>query len=392
MAGESERPRALLVSTERPWPLDSGVRRRLSATLAGLAQVADVDLCSVLPEPGPPPPAGLPAAHVLRPPRRAGYDLTRLPRWLGGHLPRSVALVDWEPARAALRAAPRYDVAWVLGAHTLAGIGRLPADRVVLDVDDVPYLVLEHKLAARAGSPLQRAADRLDARRWRSLLPRLLADVDAAAVCSSLDQRRLGGGQVVIPNGYDPPAVRPRRSDVRPVLVCVGGSDYGPNDDANVVAAREVLPLVRRELPDAELWLVGTAAPGSATSGLGELPGVRLLGHVPDVPAVLAEAAVSLVAIRFGGGTRVKVLEAFAHELPVVSTSVGVEGLEVRPGEHVLVADDAAGLAAACLRVLRDAAVGTALSGAARRLLAEEYTAEQARSRVAELARAQLPG
>lgn len=389
------RPTALLLSTERPWPGDAGVRQRLASTLAGLSRVADVDLCCVLPGTPPPPPDDLPVRRLMTPRRPSGYAWARLPHWLLGRDPRAVAMVPWAgPARelhAGLEQA--YDLAWVLGAHTLLGLGRPPARRVVLDVDDVPYLLLEHKLAARAGTTAQRAADRVDAHRWRRLLPRVAARVDAVAVCSELDRSRLGLPAHVVPNGYEPPARLPTR--VRrgpPVLVFVGGSDYGPNDDAAAHAAREVLPLVRRRLPEAELWVVGTLAPGSSTAGLADLPGVRLLGHVPDVSAVLADADVAVVPVRYGGGTRIKVLEAWAHGVPVVSSTVGAEGLDTADGQQLLIADGAAAMAEACARVLTDGALRDRLVVGGRDLQRAAYGSERTREAVSALALAQLQG
>jgi glycosyltransferase involved in cell wall biosynthesis len=94
---------------------------------------------------------------------------------------------------------------------------------------------------------------------------------------------------------------------------------------------------------------------------------------VPDLTVELREAALAVVPIRFGGGTRIKILEAFAHGLPVVTTTVGAEGLEVEDGRHLLVADDADALASACLRLLDDRDLRSRLAAAGRALWQERY-------------------
>jgi glycosyltransferase involved in cell wall biosynthesis len=98
---------------------------------------------------------------------------------------------------------------------------------------------------------------------------------------------------------------------------------------------------------------------------LDAVPNVTLLGELEDIGDELAAAHVSIAPLRWGGGTRIKILEAFAHRVPVVATSVGCEGLEVRSDAHLLVADDAPGLAVACLSLLRDPDRAAALAAAA---------------------------
>jgi glycosyltransferase involved in cell wall biosynthesis len=229
-------------------------------------------------------------------------------------------------------------------------------------------------------------ADRLDERRWNRLLPELCRGADVVVVCSALDRDRIGGGAVVVPNGYDaPPALPPRRHHAAAVLAFVGGMDYPPNADAAEFAAREVLPLVRVTRPDAELWLIGHVPSGSPVSRLARLPGVRMRGHVDDISVELAEVDVAVAPIRFGGGTRIKILEAFAHRVPVVATTVGCEGLAVADGSTLLVADDAAGFAAACLRLLADPSLRARIVAEAAAVQLRCYRWEATREAVARL-------
>jgi glycosyltransferase involved in cell wall biosynthesis len=109
---------------------------------------------------------------------------------------------------------------------------------------------------------------------------------------------------------------------------------------------------------------------------LSEIPEVRLVGAVPDVAPVYRDAHAVVVPIRSGGGTRIKVLEAFSYGRPVVSTPVGIEGIEARPEEHLLVGDSPAALAAHCLRLMRDPALACRLAERAMALLKSAYTVD----------------
>jgi len=156
------------------------------------------------------------------------------------------------------------------------------------------------------------------------------------------------------------------------VLLFIGLLTYEPNRDAVAWFAREVLPLVRARRPEARFRVVGQHG-SDVVDALHGISGVELAGEVPDVTPELAEAGVVVVPVRFGGGTRIKVLEAFAHGVPVVSTTVGCEGLDVEDGRHVLLADDPPSLAAACLRLLEDEERRTALSAQAGDLWQRRY-------------------
>ncbi|HJZ49453.1 MAG TPA: glycosyltransferase family 4 protein [Roseiflexaceae bacterium] len=156
-------------------------------------------------------------------------------------------------------------------------------------------------------------------------------------------------------------------------LVFSGTLDFRPNVDAVTWFVREVLPRVRVRRPDVRLLLVGKR-PASALRRLADEGALLLTGEVPDVRPFLAGAAVYIVPMRIGGGVRLKLLEALALELPVVSTSMGAEGVAgLNAGEHCLVADDAPGFAAATLRLLDDAALGGRLGAAGRALARQRY-------------------
>jgi sugar transferase (PEP-CTERM/EpsH1 system associated) len=177
----------------------------------------------------------------------------------------------------------------------------------------------------------------------------------------------------VVANGIDAGAFAYRENG-RPAarLVFGGNLGYFPNVDAARWLACDILPRVQAAVPGAELRLVG-ARPARAVRRLAARPGVSLAVAVPAMAPELAAATVAVVALRAGSGLQNKVLEAMAVGTPVVATSRAIGGLEVRPGEHLLVADDAEGLAAATLAVVRDPARGRALARAARALVERRY-------------------
>lgn len=374
MGGGAQRRRILLVADDFPWPETTGYRMRISNTVAALSAVGDVHLFCIVTDQLPIEdhvvPDGVSLAEMtlaakgpLRSKPRALVD------WVRTRLPRRLVANDWSTARAAMAevAAEPFDLVWYSHNHSYALLGDLPAGPVVVDLDNLEDQKLRHRLDSpigRTDSRLRRFADRLDERRWRRLQRRTAAEVATVAVCSELDRQRLGVANArIIRNGYDAPRPVQRHLADHPVLLFVGRLTYAPNADAVRYFVEDVLPLLRTEEPSVELRVVGHH--GDEMRDLDAVPNVTLLGELDDIGDELAAAHVSIAPLRWGGGTRIKILEAFAHRVPVVATSVGCEGLEVSSGTHLLVADDAPGLAVACLSILRDPAHGVALAAAA---------------------------
>ena len=156
-------------------------------------------------------------------------------------------------------------------------------------------------------------------------------------------------------------------------LVFTGSMDWLPNEDAMQFFCRDVLPLVRAEAPETTLTIVGRAPTPAVQRLAEEHPGVRVTGRVDDVRPFVRDAAVYVVPLRIGGGTRLKIFEAMAMGKAVVSTTIGAEGLPVVDGTHVLLADEPHALARAILDVMRDPARRATLEAAARALVVERY-------------------
>jgi glycosyltransferase involved in cell wall biosynthesis len=148
-------------------------------------------------------------------------------------------------------------------------------------------------------------------------------------------------GVKVIPNGVDCSAFQELptgRSGQPPLILYLGNMSWGPNIGAAAFLSREVLPRLRERNPDARLRIVGRS-PVREVKALADTAGVEVIGDVPDIKPHLREARVLAVPLDSGGGTRLKILEAFAAGLPVISTPIGCEGLGVSHGEHLLIAN-----------------------------------------------------
>ncbi len=151
-----------------------------------------------------------------------------------------------------------------------------------------------------------------------------------------------------------------------------GALNYFPNQDGLLYFLREVWSLIEKSNPKARLKIVGQHPTPEILAHQG--PRVEVAGKVDDLRPHLASAAVSIAPLRIGGGTRFKILEAMAMAKPVVSTSLGAEGIDAEPGRHLLLGDDAASFAAAVSRVLGDPQLGSRLGREGRALVEERYS------------------
>ena len=158
-------------------------------------------------------------------------------------------------------------------------------------------------------------------------------------------------------------------------VLFVGSLDWLPNQDGLRYFVRDIWPRIHDRLPGAVFQVVGRN-PTSEMLSLGDQAGVQVVGAVADTRPHLAEAAVVVVPLRIGGGTRIKIFEALAMRKAVVSTSLGAEGLPVKSGQDLVLADDAAAFAASVIRLLEDSSVRSSLGAKGRRLVESGYSAE----------------
>ena len=223
------------------------------------------------------------------------------------------------------------------------------------------------------------AFEEQEARRSQTLEDEAWPGLDRVFVCSPEERERIvrrARVEVrVLPNAVRLPAqsVTPAAPDAFRFLF-MGTLGYYPNDDAGLYLCREIVPRLRERLaPPFEVQIVG----GGATGRLREAAaasGVRLAGAVPSVDPFYRKADAVLAPLRAGGGSRVKVLEAFSYRRPVVATTVGAEGLDARHERELLIGDSPDEFAAACARLVEDRELSLRLAESAFRLVEQSYS------------------
>ena len=390
----------ILVVCNRPaWPLFPGFQLRAGMTMAAISQFADVDVIQVLDR--------SPALLALPPGLEKGLaeavpvSNRRVPeallRWTMSRLPMPMVKVHWGAASGVVAEAVErhcYDLVWAIAGTAwpiVAGVASsLP---VLLDLDDLENHKIRHRQAAQGRLPRSPSAaffriqDMVDRRRWDRVHADALTRCVGVTVCSAIDVARLNeerpaGSRAVVaavPNGYVDPGVRQGPNDrdaVDPYLSFVGDLAYRPNAEAVEMLA-EVMPVVREQVPRARLRVVGNI-PDSVAARLAH-PSIEFVGRVPDIRSEILGATASVSPLRSGGGTRIKILEAFAYGVAVVSTSVGAEGIDATPGRHLLVEDTVERFAAACVEMLRNAELRERVASAGHSLYEANYTAEGVR-------------
>ncbi|MBI4720862.1 MAG: glycosyltransferase [Chitinivibrionia bacterium] len=182
---------------------------------------------------------------------------------------------------------------------------------------------------------------------------------------------------VLIPNGVDAGffTMVPDKQPARPTVLFTGNMRFPPNMDAVVFFHDEVFPLIRKRFPDARFVIAGTS-PARHIQALSDGDGVLVTGFVDDIRTVMADTDVIVCPMRIGGGIKNKILEAMAAGRPVVSTSLGAEGVDARHGETIMIADAPQAIADAVAALLKDRSLRDRIAARARRLVEERYTWE----------------
>ena len=237
-----------------------------------------------------------------------------------------------------------------------------------------------------AANPSELAKRRARIAAWRRMQTRILDEASLSIVCSTDDERRLGmrTDVAVVPNSYPVPELSVSTpSAEQPVFLFPGSFLYGPNAQGARWLADDIAPILRERLPNARLRLAGKAGPAIEELGV---KGLEVAGFVPSMADELRQASCVIVPLLAGSGTRIKILEAFAHRIPVVTTSIGCEGLDIDDGVHAVVADTPAAFADACEHVIAERGLGTSLADAAHSHFRRRFSREVVMSRIAALA------
>ena len=258
-----------------------------------------------------------------------------------------------------------------LASYTLAH-PRIPSILITHDI----FSVALSRRADLAKNPLDRFWLQYQAKAWKRYEASLYGQFPAVVAMSSVDaeiirQRQPSANAVVLPNGVDTVDLTP--GDIRPQvrnLLFIGAPTHAPNLDAACWLLTEIWPMLRQHNPKLKLTLVNLDHPQVRAC---LQPGVELLGRVPDLKPIYRQADIAMIPLRAGSGTRLKILEAFAFGVPVVSTTIGWEGLEVEPGQHLLSADSAQDFVAAVEQLINNPDDRERLTSHARELVVERY-------------------
>lgn len=207
----------------------------------------------------------------------------------------------------------------------------------------------------------------------RAQLTIAVSEIDRAALQQLAPGARIRAVATGVDTAYFQPTTAPVKSNA---LVFTGAMDWYPNEDGILDFIDTTLPRIQREIPDASLTIVGRN-PTARISAVHGQHGIRVTGTVDDVRPYIAEAAVYVVPLRVGGGTRLKILEALAMGKAVVATTIGAEGLPLANGEHFIAADSPEEIARAVVSLVRDPARRAALGAAGRRLVEERHSWER---------------
>jgi len=242
---------------------------------------------------------------------------------------------------------------------------------------NVEYQILK-RLAEAQSNPLKRALLGIEWRKMRRYEATVCRKARLTVAVSAHDRvlhQADAAGAVIrdVPTGVDVGYFKANGTPEQPAeVVFTGSMDWHPNEDAIRHFITAILPAIRREVPQVRVTVVGRN-PSSGLRLEAEQAGVKVTGTVDDVRPYIDAAAVYVVPLRIGGGTRLKIFEALSMGKAVVSTGVGVEGLPLAPGEHYLKADDPEAFASAVVTLLRDSERRHALGDAGRELTHARY-------------------
>jgi polysaccharide biosynthesis protein PslH len=383
--------RIFFLSPRTCWPPVTGARLREYHLLRALAARAEVTYACFRDTKDPPLDAELSFCRrivCVNPPPM--YTMSKILLGLVGRWPLPVVNYTSSAMASAIENISRngpFDVLHLDSIHMAAYVAQLPpgiaSARVVYDWHNIESESMRRY--SESLNPLtglhRKAYARWTASRLAALERSVLGAAAGHIVCSSRERDQLlinspGARIEVIENGVDnrlyAENALPGNIHRRNRLVFVGSMNYHANIDAVTKFVRYIWPSLRQRFPEWRLTLVGSD-PTSAVLALGDQPGVEVTGRVPDVRPYYQEAIAAVVPLRMGGGTRLKILEAMAAGVPVVSTTIGTEGLAVTPGINILLADTDEDWLVKLSSLVTNPSQRTSLAAAAQRLTRTSY-------------------
>lgn len=382
--------RVLLLTQVLPYPLDSGPRFKTYHILKYLAERHEVTLASFIRAEDDQSAIdhlkGLcHAVYTVPMTRSAVQDVGYLLASLLTHRPFVMLRDERQAMRALVRRLgaqwnghPYFDVVHADQLNMATYALDVPARRRVLGEHDVAWALWRRICATLPPGPKRWLLER----EWR-LLRHYQRDIsrhfDAILTVSEVDRAAMAEAVAdpsrieVLPIAIDPgPGPLPREPD-GPHILHLGTMFYLPNADAVLWFTNQVYPRIRARLPQVRFSIVGTHPPPEVRALANPDAGINVTGYVPDVEPIIRRSSVLVVPLRAGSGMRVKILNALAQGLPVVTTTLGCEGIAAVSGRDLLVADTPEAFAEAVLCILTDEALARSLAANGRRLIEQLY-------------------
>jgi sugar transferase (PEP-CTERM/EpsH1 system associated) len=375
------------------WPLDTGAKLRNYHLARVLARQTRVTLLAFNDHDQLPSSVENPYEQVIIVKRDAPYTFTKVLRGLWGRTPLPVLNYTTDSMKKALKDILNekdFDVVQVEGIHLMAYLPIIRSARkpplVICDWHNIESELMR-QYSQREPNLLRRAYAEKTARLMSEFESRALGEFDAHVVVSQRDAGRLRSLNseahvFVAENGVDTDyysdAKMEKTAGARPDataknrIVFVGSMDYHANIEGAVNFAREVWPNLRTRQPELVFTIVGRD-PSREVRELALTPGIEVTGTVDDVRPYYRKAVTAIVPLNVAGGSRLKILEAMAAGVPVVSTTLGAEGLDVRHGENILLADTNKLFVEAIVNVVEDEKQRNRLGAAGRALVTNQY-------------------
>lgn len=380
--------RILVISDISPYPLISGDRIREYNLLRRIASHHEVWLAALLENPSDEAGtthlssfcAGMEFAYVER-----RHPLLHIPGLLKYGLSGKPLELKFRHSTKLAQKIQRltmeidFDIVVIINSHTALYLEVLSPSshrKSILNLENIEFAQYEsiYQIEQRPIDKIRAWINYQMMRRWE---PRYAERFDHCITVSENDRDILLDANPalkidVIPNGVDTQQHQSLPySHENASLLFIGKMSYAPCSDAAKYFCREILPLIKRQVNNTELWIVGREPPQEVMN-LGS-DGVHVTGWVEDVAPYYKRSTVCVVPLRAGGGTRLKILEAMAFGRPVVSSRIGCEGLDVTDGENILIADHPEEFAEKTVRLLHDDNLRKSIAENARRLVENHY-------------------
>lgn len=380
----------LFLSQVLPYPLDAGPKMRSYYVLRHLTQRHEVTLLTFVRDTDRPEDIAhlaefCHAVHTV-PMRRSRWgDVRFLAQSLFTSQPfliiRDEVAAMTDKLRQLLEAEPfdavHADQLW-MAQYALAAKSVSARSKLLLDQHNAVYLIPQ-RLAESTANPLKQQFLSRESRLLAAFETEVWRRFDHVVWVTAEDQRAVAAlptaqtdglaPSTVIPICADPTQVEPVARDAsKQRITFLGGLHWPPNAEGIVWFAKHAFPQVRAAVPEAVLTVIGKSPP----AGL-EGQGVEVTGYVTDLRSYLSETAVFIVPLHAGGGMRVKILDAWSWGLPIVSTTIGAEGIDIQPGRDILIADTAQDFAQAVIQVLTEPVLARQLAQGGRQAVRGRY-------------------